>query len=323
MEINGLADGYDTLDASDATVLQKMFEARTGSDLLVAMLQTVNQLAKSAEGKNVTVDIRFPSLTEAAEIRLDATEVTLNAGESKQLQVTVLPENTYDKTVRWTSSNPEVATVSNGKITALKPGTTIITATTVNGLKVECKVTVGLDSPKGFRVYNGNVNATKLKLSWKAVTGASQYEIYRSKKEKGTYKKVATVKKTSYMDKKLTTGTRYYYKVVAVSGEVSSSFSAVKGRRPRLKAPILKVKSAKGSVKLNWKKLTYADGYDVYMKSKKNGKFKRIVRIQKSSYRKNGLKKGKTYYFRVKGYRIVKGKKYFGFSSEVVKAKIK
>ena len=36
VEINGLADGYDILDASDATVLQKMFEAKSGSELLVA-----------------------------------------------------------------------------------------------------------------------------------------------------------------------------------------------------------------------------------------------------------------------------------------------
>ena len=324
MEINGLSDGYDILDAGDTTVLQKMFQAKTGSELLVAMMQTANQHTKSAEGRNVTVDIRFPSLTEATEIKLDATEVTLNAGESKQLNVTVLPENAYDKTVTWTSSNPEVATVVDGKITGLKPGTAIITATTANGLKVECRVTIGLAKPTGLKVYNGNANATKLKLSWNTVTGASKYEIYRSKKKNGNYKKVATVRKTNYLDKKLTTGTRYYYKIKAVAESVSSDFSAVKGRKPRLKAPDLKVKSgASGTARLNWRKLTYADGYHVYMKTRKNGKFERIVKVQKSSYRKNGLKKGRTYYFRVRGYRVVKGKKYFGFYSDTVKVRIK
>lgn len=323
VEINGLADGYDILDASDATILQKLFEARTGSELLVAMLQTTNQIAKSADGRNITVDVRFPSLTEASEIKLDATQITLNAGESKQLNVTVLPENAYDKTVTWTSSNPEVATVVNGKITGLKPGTAIITATTANGLKAECSVTIGLAKPKGLKVYNGNVNATKLKLSWNAVTGADKYEIYRSKKKNGSYKKVATVKKTSYLDKKLTTGTRYYYKIKAVTGSVSSDFSAVKGRKPRLKAPQLKVKARAGAAKLTWRKLTYADGYHIYMKTKKNGKFQRIVKLQKSSYRKSGLKSGRTYYFRVRGYRVVKGKKYYGFYSDTVKVKVK
>ena len=59
------------------------------------------------------------------------------------------------------------------------------------------------------------------------------------------------------------------------------------------------------------------------MKTKKNGKFQRIAKVQTPPYRKNKLKSGKTYYFRVRGYRVMKGKKCYGFYSDTVKVKIK
>lgn len=50
-------------------------------------------------------------------------------------------------------------------------------------------------------------------VKWKKVSGATQYEVYRSTSAKGKYKKIATTKKTSYTDKKATGGKKYYYKI--------------------------------------------------------------------------------------------------------------
>lgn len=56
----------------------------------------------------------------------------------------------------------------------------------------------------------------KVKLSWKKVSGASSYKIYRSTKAKSGYQEVAIVKKvTSYKDKRVVKGKTYYYKIVA------------------------------------------------------------------------------------------------------------
>lgn len=52
-------------------------------------------------------------------------------------------------------------------------------------------------------------------VSWKKVTGASGYVVYYSTSKDGKYKKLATVKSTSYTAKKLTSGKTYYFKVAA------------------------------------------------------------------------------------------------------------
>ena len=55
----------------------------------------------------------------------------------------MLPENADDKTVTFSTANKAVATVdASGKVTGVKAGTVKITATTSNGLKAECTVTV-------------------------------------------------------------------------------------------------------------------------------------------------------------------------------------
>lgn len=58
-------------------------------------------------------------------------------------------------------------------------------------------------------------SSTKAALKWKKVNGASGYQIYRSTAVNGTYKKVATVKKTSWQDNGRKKGKTYYYKIRA------------------------------------------------------------------------------------------------------------
>ncbi len=53
---------------------------------------------------------------------------------TKQITATVMPDDATDKSVEWTSENPEIATVSdNGTITGKSYGRTVVTATTTDG----------------------------------------------------------------------------------------------------------------------------------------------------------------------------------------------
>lgn len=61
-------------------------------------------------------------------VNLDITEITLVEGDEADLKATVLPENATDPTVTWTTSDESVATVADGKVTAVAPGTATITA---------------------------------------------------------------------------------------------------------------------------------------------------------------------------------------------------
>ena len=56
------------------------------------------------------------------------------------------------------------------------------------------------------------------KIRWNKASRASRYEVYRADSKNGTYKKIATLKRSarSYTNKKLAKGKRYYYKVRAV-----------------------------------------------------------------------------------------------------------
>lgn len=74
-------------------------------------------------------------------ISLDKTTLTLMQGSSETLHATILPEMATDKTVTWTSSSTDVATVSGGTVSALAPGTATITAS-AGGKIATCEVTV-------------------------------------------------------------------------------------------------------------------------------------------------------------------------------------
>ncbi len=82
----------------------------------------------------------------ATSVTISKEEITLSKGESETLTAQVLPANATD-TVRWTSSDPSVASVSGGKITAGRPGTATITAT-AGSVKDTCVVTVSSDEIK-------------------------------------------------------------------------------------------------------------------------------------------------------------------------------
>ena len=80
-------------------------------------------------------------------VTLNEDKVTLTVDETATLTATVVPEDATNKTVTWTSSHSNVATVENGIVTAKEKGTTTITVTTKDGgFSATCEVTV---MPKG------------------------------------------------------------------------------------------------------------------------------------------------------------------------------
>ena len=76
-------------------------------------------------------------------VTLDKTSYEMTEGDEFTLTATVNPENATNKNVSWSSSNTSVATVDNGKVTALKAGTATITVKTDDGGKTAtCEVSV-------------------------------------------------------------------------------------------------------------------------------------------------------------------------------------
>lgn len=76
-------------------------------------------------------------------ITLDKSELTIEKGSNYTLTPTITPDDATNKLVIWTTNDENVATVEDGKITAVAEGTTTITATTKDGeYTAICKVTV-------------------------------------------------------------------------------------------------------------------------------------------------------------------------------------
>lgn len=98
----------------------------------------------SALGPVAIIDIKEETGdTEITSVTLNHSTLTLEAGKIRKLSATVLPTSATDKTVAWSSSKPDVASVSsNGTVTAKKAGTAVITATATNGKNASCTVTV-------------------------------------------------------------------------------------------------------------------------------------------------------------------------------------
>lgn len=98
----------------------------------------------SALGPVALIDIKETTGDAAVtSVRLSKTTLSLEVGQTHKLSATVLPASAADKSITWTSSKTDVASVSSsGIVTAKKAGTAVITATAVNGKNASCTVTV-------------------------------------------------------------------------------------------------------------------------------------------------------------------------------------
>ena len=97
---------------------------------------------KNADGWKDFTNIQA-IIIEPANISLADASENLIVGMTKKLEATITPEDATTKTITWTSSNTDVATVSSeGIVTAKGGGTTVITATTNNGKTAKCTITV-------------------------------------------------------------------------------------------------------------------------------------------------------------------------------------
>ncbi len=94
----------------------------------------------------------------ATGVELDKSSITIQIGDQTNLVATVKPTNAMNKNVKWTSSNPKIATISEkGIITALAVGETTITVTTEDGnFTSQCKINVTEKTNSDNDIYKDN-----------------------------------------------------------------------------------------------------------------------------------------------------------------------
>ena len=136
----------------------------------------------SGAGNYCVVDVKGPIIVSSIEI--SETEATMEVGEDLTLTASILSDNANNKSVDWTSDNTDVATVVDGKITAVSPGECNITCASTDGSNVSAVCHIVVNEPEqhwlSVVLPNGSfsINATNLETIELKITPDSDYTVH-------------------------------------------------------------------------------------------------------------------------------------------------
>ena len=184
-------------------------------------------------------------------------------------------------------------------------------------------LTVKKDQPKISSVKLSSSNS--IKVSWKNADSTSGIEIWQ-KKGNGSYKKIKTVSKktTSFKITKLSRGVTYRYKIrqyISKNDKKYYSSFTKEFSATTIKATSVKLAPKKKSIKISFKSVPSASGYEIYYKNAYMRKYSLLKTTKSKSYKMTGLRRKAKYSFKVRAYKKVDGKKIYGPYSKVVSKK--
>lgn len=170
----------------------------------------------------------------------------------------------------------------------------------------------------GLKQSSNTMNSISIK--WTAAEDTDGYYVYRSDASSGTYSKVGTVTGTTYTDKELKAGTKYYYKVAAYNvvgtGTQSSALTAETVGKPAKVTDVTQSDKTKDTITIKWPAVEYASGYYIYRSDSLTGTYSKIGSTSSKSFKNTGLSSNKTYYYKVAAFNEVGA----GIQSDAVKA---
>ena len=188
----------------------------------------------------------------------------------------------------YTNTGAKAGTTYYYKVKAVNSAGESAYSNIVSGRATVTTLTMGHSSTSG-----------KPQLTWKAVSGATSYKVYRATTKNGAYSVINTTKARTYTNTGAALGTTYYYKVEALNAAGKSmGFSAVVDGKV---APVLAVgySSVSGKPQLTWKAVPGATEYQVYRSTQQNSGYSKINTTTATSYVNTGAKAGTTYYYRI------------------------
>lgn len=171
------------------------------------------------------------------------------------------------------------------------------------------------------------VTYNSIKVTWGAVAGTTKYKIYRATSNTGTYSLLTETAAISYTNTGVNTGTTYYYKVKAYrlvgSTQVFGDSSAVVSAKTSLAAPasVKATRASPTSIKTSWDAVAGATMYEVNRATTNGGTFTYMTTTSSLCWTNTGLETGKTYWYKVRAYRLVGSVKVYSSFSAVVNAK--
>lgn len=239
----------------------------------------------------------------------------------------IKPEVTVKyKGIKLEKGTDYIVSYSNNK----NPGKATVTIKGTGSFKGTIKKTFIIKPKKltGLKVKSQKTDS--IKLNWSKQTGVTGYKLYSYNYSKNKWEYIGKTKDTLYTIKKLKAGTIYKFRVRAYKNVDGTQYfgsyaSSVKTATKTKKPSISKITTTSKKATVKWKKVSGASGYYIYMSTSKNGKYKKIKTVGKSSTSctKTKLAKNKKYYFKIRSYKTVDGKKIYSSCSSVKSIKIK
>lgn len=180
----------------------------------------------------------------------------------------------------------------------------------------------GLVKPKTFKV--SATTASAVKITWSKVSNAKNYQVFQY--VDGKWVRKGTTKNTSAIFSKLASGTKYYFKVRAVTtvggknlyGDATASLAAV--TLPGKVTNVKLVKRSTNSIAFSWSKVKGATSYQIFRLN--NGKWVSLGTTTATKYTDSkALSKGQEYQYKVRAVMKVGSTKNYGAASAVFKAK--
>lgn len=287
---------------------------------------TATITAAAKDGSGAKASCRITAVRKTASIKMSSSTLGMKPGETKNLKTTISPLDVTEKGITWSSSNQKVAAVdANGKVTAKTSGDAVITATAKDGsgIKASCQIKV----IGNVKAKAGSAGHQSVKLSWNKVDKADGYTVYRYHKKSKKYKAIKNTKKRSFTNTGLATGKKYTYKVRAyrtISGKkVYGNDSAKVSAKPIPATPKARAAAQKKKITVKWNKIAGTTKYVVYKSTKKNSGYYKARITVNTSFKDTSVKRGKTYYYKVRSYKKMDGRNVYGRFSKTIKARAK
>ena len=281
-------------------------------------------------GLNAVCHVVVYDAFELNQLKFSKTKYQMISGNELTLSYVSEPILTKEQmlTAVWSSSNEEVATVKDGIVTAFKAGSTEITIE-VGELSTNCQVEVvspmeitGIEST----AYN------KLKISWTQAPEADGYTIYKKNPETGKFvvlKSIADNTVVSYTNI-VTCGATYSYRVASYKLEGTKKVYLAESKIVKKTAipstPVLQSvnMAAYNKLRITWNKVSGCEGYVIYRSESENGTYsvlKSVTQATATNY-VNIVKDSTVYYYKVRAFVTVNGKKVYGDYSDILSGNV-
>jgi fibronectin type 3 domain-containing protein len=152
-----------------------------------------------------------------------------------------------------------------------------------------------------------------VKVTWKAASGATKYNVYRRVGGSSSWVLVGTTSSLSIVDGNVKNGTYYIYSIRAINSTGYSEFDTKKTDTIQpITAPVTKATKKSNGVQLTWNSVTGATKYNVYRRLGGTSNWILVGTTTGNSYLDKGVSKGKSYSYSI---RAINGTGYSEYNS--------